>query len=91
MSPTATQQRIPGTEAEIDELDDLASEYANIRDQRMELNRQEAALKQNLLTMMHRHKKTSYHHDGIEIDIIQEEETVKVSVKKPKDEEGDED
>jgi hypothetical protein len=91
MSPTATQQRIPGTESEIDELDDLASEYANIRDQRMELNRQEAALKQNLLTMMHRHKKTTYHHDGIEIDIIQEEETVKVRVKKPKDEEGDED
>lgn len=87
MTPTVTQQRIPGTEAEIDELDDAAAEYAKVRDTRMALNQQESALKLTVLALMKKHKREKYSHDNIEIEIVHESENVKVRVKKLEEDE----
>jgi hypothetical protein len=85
--PKAKQRRLPGTEnSAIQELEDAAAQYADIRDQRMELTKSEAVLKGSLLVMMKAHKKKSYTRDGISIEIIPENEKVKVRIKKDKEE-----
>jgi hypothetical protein len=84
----AKQQRLPGTEDNhLKELDDLATQYAEVRDERMALGRKEVNLKDDLLAKMKGLKKKTYSVDGISIDVVSEEETVKVKVSKPKDEE----
>lgn len=81
-------QPLPGMEdARIRELDDIAASYAEIRDQRIALNKDEAELKASAIALMRKHGKTIYRHDGIEIRIIPGEEDVKVKVKPPKEEE----
>lgn len=67
-------------------LEDAAAEYAEVRDERMRLNEQESGLKAKLLSLMKKHGKTKYLHDGVSIEVVTEEETVKVRVKKPGDE-----
>lgn len=75
---------LPGMEDHaITALEDVAHEYAEIRDQRIELNRQESALKSKAMNLMHRHEKTTYRHGGVEIKVIAGEEDIKVKVKKP--------
>lgn len=92
----AKSQDLPGMEDRgIPGLDDAAAEYAAIRDARMDLNKQEIELKSRLKVLMHKHKKTHYAHDGIEIDLIPPdgEESIKVKIAKPKtkvDTDGDE-
>jgi hypothetical protein len=77
------QMRIPGTEdAKIDALEDLAEEYAGVRDQRMALSANEVDLKGKLLLAMKTNNKEKYKRDGIEIRIVHEQENVKVKVKK---------
>ena len=71
---------------QIKELQDAAVSYAEIRDERMDLNRQEVDLKAKLLALMKKHNKETYSYDGVEVNVVHEEETVKVKVKK-KDEE----
>ncbi len=83
------QQEFAETEdSAIKPLEDAAAAYAEIRDQRIELNADEAKLKSKVLTLMHKHGKTTYTRDGITISVIPEAETVKVKIKKSKD--GDE-
>lgn len=67
-------------------LEDAGSEYADIRDQRIELNKQEAALKKRVRSLMHKHDKTTYESGDIMIELEPPdgEETVKVRVKKQK-------
>jgi hypothetical protein len=77
------QQRIPGTEdAKIDALEDAAQDYAAKRDQRMQLTIQESDLKMTLLRLMKENKKETYRRDGVEINIVHEEETVRVRIGK---------
>ena len=77
------QKRLPEMDdPRIEELESLAESYAEIRDERMELNKQEFDLKSRLLTAMKFRKRTTYHRDGIDIKVVSEEETVKVRVKK---------
>jgi hypothetical protein len=77
------QQRIPGTEdAKIDALEDAAQDYAAKRDQRMQLTIQESDLKMTLLRLMKENKKETYQRDGVEINIVHEEETVRVRIGK---------
>jgi len=77
------QARLPEMEdPEIEELEGLAENYAEIRDQRMALTPQEKKLKDDLHAAMKRHGKEKYVRDGIEIKIVHEQETVKVKVKK---------
>ena len=86
------QADLPGTEDRaIKPLEQAAAAYADIRDQRIALNVDEAKLKASLLTLMHKHGKTIYSRDGITITVIPEGESVKVKVRKPGEEEPAED
>jgi len=88
--PRPRQQPLPGTEDRaIRPIEEAAARYAEIRDQRMELNQDEAALKQSLIRLMKRNGKTHYKRDGIEIDLVSEAETIRVRVRKPTDEDAD--
>jgi cell shape-determining protein MreC len=81
--------RLPGMEdAEIEELENLAKQYARIRDKRQALTTQEVDLKDLLLKAMKKNKKTEYSHGKVTIKIVAEEETVKVRIAKD-GEEGD--
>ena len=82
------QQDLPGTEDRaIKPLEDAAQDYAEIRDRRMALNAEEVGLKAKVLRLMKQHGKQAYHRDGVSIEIVVEEETVKVRVKKAGDDE----
>lgn len=71
-------------------LEDIAESYADVRDRRMELNKEEAELKKHALKLMHKYEKTIYRSGGIEIRVIEGEEDVKVKIKKPgEDDEAD--
>src|SRR6185312_14723044 len=92
-TPTAKksvrQPRLPGmADAELESLHEAALSYAEIRDQRQELTQQESELKGQLLSLMHKHRKDHYEYNGVVVDFVVEQETVKVRVKKHKD--GDE-
>ena len=90
-APKPRQQKLPGTEdSKIAPLESAAQEYAELRDQRMELNAEESKLKQKLLNLMKQHGNTTYKRAGIEIKLVTDEETVKVKIRKPKDDERDE-
>ena len=83
------QARLPGQEdPEIEELVGAAEAYAEIRDKRMALTEKETASKGEVLQLMKKHHKTHYKHDGIEITVVDEEETVKVRVHKDGEDEG---
>jgi len=90
--PRPEQADLPGTEdSAIAPLEKAAKRYAGIRDERMELNREEAALKASLITLMHKHQKTTYSRHGIEIKLVPEAENVKVKIKgKGDDDEAEE-
>ena len=75
------EQRLPGMEdASIEELEEAARRYAQIRDRRMALTEQEVDCKDLLLTLMKRHGKKEYRHRGIEIRVVAEQEKVKVKI-----------
>lgn len=77
------QPRLPGIDdPAIEELEVAAEDYAKIRDQRMALNEEESELKTNLLSLMHKHDKKKYVHEGVEIRIVNADETVKVKIRK---------
>ena len=77
------QGRLPGTEdAAIEELESAAEEYAEVRDDRMGLTEKEVELKTELLRLMDDHKKTSYYHAGVTIEVKAKDRTVKVRIKK---------
>jgi hypothetical protein len=81
---------LPGMEDRaIKPLEDVAGEYANIRDERMDLTQREHALKSLALKLMKKYEKTIYRHDGIEITVVPGEDDVKVKVKKHDDTEAE--
>jgi hypothetical protein len=88
-TPTPRQGRprqpdLPGTEDRaIKPLEDVAAAYADVRDQRMALNKEEHELKATALQLMKKFDKTIYKSDGVEIRIVPGEDDVKVRVKKP--------
>jgi hypothetical protein len=89
---TAHSRPLPGMEdRSIHELDDVAEQYAEIRDQRMELTEREHTLKGLTLKLMKKHGKTIYRHDGIEITVVPGEDDVKVRVKKAEDHDAEHD
>jgi hypothetical protein len=78
------QADLPGMEdAAIQDLESLAEEYVDRRDKRMKLLEQEVELKNDLLKAMKRHRKDTYRHNGVSIEIVPEGEHVKVKVLKP--------
>ena len=79
------QKRLPGmADAKLEALHNAALDYAEVRDKRQELTKEEVALKGTLLTLMHKHKKDHYEYNGVTIDLVTEQETVKVRVAKAK-------
>jgi len=90
-SPTVPRQQSLTDDLEIKDLEKVAAAYAELRDQRMALNQDEARLKQQAMALMKKHKKKRYVRDGIEITLESGEETIKVKVKKAKDDEEEED
>ena len=85
------QARLPGTEdAPIQALESAAERYAEIRDERIALSKEEGELKAGLLILMKKNGKTAYKHNGVEIWIELEEETVKVKIRKEEKDEVDE-
>jgi hypothetical protein len=76
------QARLPGVEdPEIEGLHALAEQHAEKRDHRQAILKEEVELKNALLELMHKHDRTHYLHDGIEITVVPEKERVKVKVK----------
>jgi len=67
-------------------LEDIATSYADIRDQRMALTEEEKSLKDHARRLMKQYNKTIYKHGGVEIRIVPGEEDVKVKVRKASDE-----
>jgi hypothetical protein len=87
---TQKQKALPGMEDHaIKPLENIAAEYAEIRDKRMELTREEHDLKANALKLMKKYGKTLYKHGGVTIQVVEGEPDVKVKIKKPGDEEED--
>lgn len=85
------QQRLPGTEdAKIAELQTLAEDYADIRDERQGLTQKETGLKSKLITAMKKHKKKEYDFGGVHIELVVEKETVKVKIRSNGDDEDEE-
>ena len=79
--PTPRQPRLPTLEdPEITVLHEAAMDYAEIRDRRLALTPQEAELKAKLLILMKANNKLHYHHDGVEISVVHENEKVKVKI-----------
>ena len=64
----------------LQELEALAEEYAEIRDNRMELNEREVDLNDQLLALMKKHKKSEYHHGEVHCWIKATDEKVKVKI-----------
>lgn len=83
---TPRQKRLPGTEdPEIEELEAAAEAYAEVRDERMELTKQEVSTQAELLKLMKKYDKKTYVHDGYDLKLVAEKEKVRVRIKKDKD------
>ena len=81
------QARLPQMEdAEIEELESAALDYAEIRDERQLLTPKEVEAKEKLLSLMKAHDKQTYRHGNIEITRIVEKEKIKVKVSREKEE-----
>lgn len=79
----ARQKKLPGMEDDkIDSLENLALDYAAIRDQRQQLTAQEVPAKAKLLAEMKKLDRVKYVRDGIKIERTFEKEGVRVRVKK---------
>ena len=80
---TPQDAALPGMEdSAITEIESLAHDYADVRDARQELTAKEVALKTRLTSAMKKHHKTTYKRGTIEVNLIVEEETVKVKIAK---------
>ena len=87
----ARQEDLPEmADRKLKDLHEAALDYAEKRDERMALSVEEVELKQRLLKLMHKYKKEQYDFEGVHIEIVHEDETVKVRVKSAKVEEAGE-
>jgi hypothetical protein len=75
------QSRLPGMEdAAIEELESLAEQYADVRDNRIALSKREGEMQDDLAALLRKHKKTEYHHLDVHIWIVAVDEKVKVKI-----------
>jgi hypothetical protein len=72
-------------DAKIAAIENAALDYAELRDQRQELTRQEVDLKKKLIDLMHKKELKEYKRNGISVKLVVEEEGVKVRVKESED------
>ena len=78
----ASQKRLPGVEGGIPELEQLGYEYAALRDQRMDLLKQEAKLRKKTIDAMRRHNLLEYKYEDLALKRIPGEEKLRVVVEK---------
>jgi len=79
---TPRDRALPGMEdAAIQPLEEIGAIYADIRDQRQRLTREEASLKESARALMHKHGKTVYRSKTIEIVLHAGAEDIKVKVR----------
>lgn len=84
------QQRLPGMkDAKITALQNAAMDYAEIRDARQELTKKEVDLKARVMNLMHKHNKETYDYQGVHIELVHEQESVKVRIKKAETDEDE--
>ena len=77
------QARLPTMDdPKIAVLHGIAEEYAELRDKRMEIGRQEVELKNKILDLMKAHKRTHSHYGEMDVIILVEKEKVKVKIAK---------
>ena len=75
------QKALPGMEDRaLAALEAKAEEYADIRDERMQLTEQESELNDELLALMKKHKKAEYHHGEVHCWVKATDEKVKVKI-----------
>ena len=78
----ARQKALPGMEdRKIERLENAALKYAEVRDARMELSKEEVKYKTKVAEIMHAEGKKEYKHGNVSIVLIPEGEKVKVRVK----------
>src|SRR4051812_23358380 len=78
----ARQQSLTGMQDRaIKSLETKAYDYADVRDQRIGLSKQEGELKKDLLALMKKFEKEEYHHGSVHITLVHEKETIKVKIK----------
>lgn len=89
--PRAKQGWIEGmAPPSIPEIDEAASRYVGIRDERMRLTEEETTKKDMLLELMKKHKLKVYDFDGFQVFLVPGDVTVKVKRKKQPAAEGQE-
>ena len=77
------QKKLPGMEDDkIDKLENLAMDYAHIRDKRQALTAEEVPAKKKLLDEMKTLGRMKYKRGGISIERTVEKEKIRVRVKK---------
>jgi glutamyl/glutaminyl-tRNA synthetase len=64
----------------LSELESKAEEYAEVRDERMQLTEREGELNDDLLALMKKHKKAEYHHGEVHCWVKATDEKVKVKI-----------
>jgi hypothetical protein len=80
------QAPLPGIgDTKIAAIENAALDYAELRDSRQELTKQEVDLKGKLLKLMHARNLTEYKRNGISVKVQVEEETVKVRIRAEED------
>jgi hypothetical protein len=85
------QQRLPTMDdAKIEILHSLATDYADMRDRRMQLGKKEVELKGKILDVLKAHKMEHYHYSDIDITVINEKQKVRVKIGGGGDEATDE-
>ena len=84
MAKTGKQQEIPGTETmrKDPKLHSLAVKYADVRDERMRLNDEEAERKAELVAYMEEKSIPSYKWGNVEVTFDPGKPTVKVKVER---------
>ena len=84
------QADLPGMEErKLPDLHKAAEEYAEVRDERLEIQKREIPAKQELLRLMKVHKKETYKFEDVSIRVVHEKEKVIVRIGAKKDKEED--
>lgn len=79
-------QDLPGMDDRaLGDLEQIALDYADVRDDRMALTKSESELKQQAIALLKKHHKTHYRRGGIELTLVPGEDTLRVRVKRDDD------
>jgi hypothetical protein len=81
-----TQERLPGTDGGIKELDSLGAQLKAVRSERMELSKKEAEIAEECLKALKKNNMNAYHYGEVDLTIVPGKEKVSVARDKGGDE-----